>query len=121
MEYPSLFRDLHLAWSRSIRLVVSDAEMAVDAGQSLGLHLLVPLSRRLALLVRIHRGILVAVAALERVGRLHALPDARGELVAMLLEFFARVDNAGQLSPDLQRGGHFALQHRDGLARHMAV
>src|SRR5690242_17378156 len=100
---------------------MGDAEMAVDAGESLLLHRRMPRLGPLGLLVRVEGVVVVAVAALERIGLLHARPDARGELVAARLEFFLRVDHADEVAPELEARAHLSLDERPRLMRHVAV
>src|SRR3954471_13583404 len=92
--------------SGSIRLVMRDAKVAVDACEVLGFHLRVPRARLLRLLLGVHGVVVVAVAALERVGFLHARPDLGRELVALGLEFFLGVDVAHEMAPHLQARAH---------------
>lgn len=50
---------------------------------------------------QVHRLITAAVAALERVVRLHAFPFPLGQMPAHRQELLARVDGAEDVTPDL--------------------
>src|ERR1700682_4754074 len=117
---PSLV-ELDFRRSGARGLLVRDAEMAVDAGLAFRHAPGVPGLRLLRLEIQVHLFALVAVAALERVRLLHALPDALREHRAVLLEFLGRVDHPGEVAPALERRADLAFDEGHGLARHVEI
>src|SRR5687768_3782586 len=113
--------DRELLRPRSVGLLVRDAEVAMDAGLAFRPALLVARARLLRLQLRAHRLGLVAIAALVRVVADHGGPHILGELVAVLLELLLGVDLSGEVAPDLEARRDLALEHRKGLARHVAI
>src|SRR5512134_2174559 len=105
----------------ALRLGVRDAFVAVDA-RVLVLHRQLVLALGALLLhLGVHALQAVAVAALERVVGLHALPLALGEREALGLELLPGVDGAGDLAPHLAGGLDLADHLVGPLARYVAV
>src|SRR5438046_8844389 len=121
MKELSLASELQLRRLGSVGLLVRDTEVAVDAGLALCLFLNMPCAPLVGLLLGIHGLGVVAVAAFERVGFLHPLPDALREHVPVRLELLLRVDRADEMAPELEGRAELALDERDRLARHVAV
>src|SRR5688500_1211549 len=86
---------------RSLGLVVGDAEVTVDAGESFCHAFRVPLLRPRGLQVTAHRLDGVAIAAFERVGRFHASPDPMGQCCPLGFEFLWSIDGARELAVEL--------------------
>src|SRR5580704_536802 len=101
--------------------MVRDALVAIDAGQS-GLY-----SRHHALLRRfghplnVHSAYGVTIAAFGRFGLLHGRPHTLGKLLAMLLEFFWRIDGSQDLVKDLVAGLNLAPHLGEPFMRHVTV
>lgn len=93
--------------------MMCDAFVTVDAGQS-GLqschHTLL---RGWGHLMNIEGALIMAIAALARIRRLHGGPDILSELQPMPFEFFRRVDSAQKLVPELVTGLDFSPNFRE--------
>ena len=105
----------------ALGFLVGDALMAIDAGLAVALGHFMLLARALLLLFPVHAHHAVAVAALQRVVRLHAFPLAFGQLEPLGLELLARVHAAGDLAVELARGLDLPQHLRPPLLRHVAV
>ena len=96
-----------------LRQMMCDAFVTVDAGQS-GLqschHTLL---RGWGHLMNIEGALIMAIAALARIRRLHGGPDILSELQPMPFEFFRRVDSSQKLVPELVTGLDFSPQFRE--------
>jgi hypothetical protein len=79
------------------RQLVGNTLVAVDTGLAFGKCLRVHASGTITLLGVVHVVVTVAVAALLRVVRLHALPFVLGQLAALGIELLGRIDGAQDL------------------------
>ena len=113
--------ELKFLRSRAFRLVVRNAEVAIDACHVPRFGFGVASLRALRLLVRIHCVFVMAVPALERIVDFHARPDARREGVTPLLELLTGIDVTHQVRPEVVSREHLRLDERPRLVRHMAV
>src|SRR5262245_2011553 len=101
---------------------VRDALVAVDARLLAGEQVaLVRLAGARRLLGQVHGLGAVAVAAFQRVVRLHARPFVDGEFEPLVDELFARVDGAEQVAPDLLGRLHLAGDLVGPVVRHVTV
>src|SRR5262245_43903484 len=102
--------------------LVGDALVAVDAGLlAREQEALVGDGGARRLLGDVHRIRAVTVAAFQGVVGLEARPFMQRQLKPVVDEFFAGVDGAEQMAPDLLRGLHLAGDLVGPVMRHMAV
>src|SRR6187549_4174543 len=92
-----------------VRQLVRDSLVTIDTGLLSGKEeALVRVDGTRALPRDVHRLRAVAIAALQRVVRLHARPFVHRKLEPVIEKFLARIDGAEELAPDLFRRLHLA-------------
>ena len=98
-----------------------NAEVTVDASPAVLAALHVTALGSIRLQIGVPSVLMVTITALGRIRFLHPRPYAHGKLVPMRLELLLRVDHAGEMAPQFERGTHLPRHHRSRRARDMAI